>query len=97
MPLEIPAKKLGTCRACPQQIFWAQSPAGNDIPMDIRTVAELLSTGVAVSTIQYRADNHEGQYVVLFRATDDEAPADERYVSHFTTCPQAGQFKRSRR
>ncbi len=74
------------CRSCGAEVTWVVTAAGKDMPVDVLPVADgnilLLASGVAV----YRAKTDQSTLPGF-----DDAP---RYVSHFSTCPQADKWRK---
>jgi len=73
------------CRSCKAPIVWAQTEAGKRIPVDEAPVADgnlaLIGTGPGGTTLAaiYDPAKHAGK---------------TRFVSHFSTCPHAGAWRR---
>lgn len=75
------------CRSCGQEILWAVTAAkGRRIPLDPEPVPDGNVILVQVTTGVTEA--------VVLRAEDRPAAGKARYVSHFSTCPQAAQHRR---
>lgn len=75
------------CRSCEAPIVWALTPGGKRIPLD----ADPVPDGNAV-IIERRA----GVPVIeLIDLADVDAGA-VRYRSHFATCPQANEWRKTR-
>jgi hypothetical protein len=69
------------CRSCRKPIAWARTEAGKNMPLD--PVPDMRGNVIFV----------EGFAHVFSTAT--EPPAEvPRYVSHFTTCPNADEHRR---
>lgn len=73
---------MSACSTCGAPIWWAVTEAGKGIPID----AEPRPDGNMVL-----GDKGMRPHLPLF--DDDAMP---RYVSHFATCPQADQHRRTR-
>ena len=82
---------LGTCRGCGAQIAWVRMASGKNMPCD-------------AAVKRYWPDPAGPEKIVTqfgdvvncrFTGSDDDA-TDVGYISHFATCPKAGQFKRTR-
>lgn len=69
---------------------WAVTDGGSRIPLDPEPTP---NGNITVTTWR------EGNPVVKVWGKGTEPPADEqfRYVSHFATCPAAGQHRRHKR
>lgn len=73
---------MNKCRSCGAEIRWAKTPNGKTIPLD----AKPRSDGkLAIS---------DGGLVVTVGSAPFEGFTDERYVSHFATCPNANIHRR---
>lgn len=71
---------MARCRSCQAEIIWAQTSGGKKIPLDAQPV---------VARGGFRlAEDRRGQTVALNVGTV--------YVSHFATCPNAGQHRKGR-
>jgi hypothetical protein len=74
-----------TCRGCGADILWAKSARGSAIPLD----AEPGPSGTMVLEGDGPVAVNVGPPTLF-----DRRP---RYVSHFSTCPQAAEFRRRRK
>ena len=77
-----------TCRSCSASIRWALTTKGRRIPLDPDPVPDgnlVLVDGVAYSLP-----------ALATLRPELEVPA-ERFVSHFATCPQAGDHRGRKR
>jgi hypothetical protein len=79
-----------TCRGCGQEIVFARLPSGKQIPLD----PDPRPDGNVVLAVL--APGQEMQVRVL-RKGEEVPELAPRYVSHFSTCPHAGEFRRSRK
>jgi len=74
---------MNVCRSCKAPIRWARTAAGRNIPLDAAPVAhgnvELDDQGIAT-------------VLAATAAWDGVTP---RYTSHFATCPDADQHRRT--
>jgi hypothetical protein len=76
------------CRSCGARILWAETVKGRRIPLD----AEPADGGNMV--LEQRGHHRAPLATVL---TGGAAPNDKpRYKSHFATCPNAQQHRRSK-
>lgn len=77
-----------TCRGCGQEILWFTTLAGKAMPVD----PEPAPTG-NVDLVWVGGDEIA---VVLSKedALSAQAAGHKLYLSHFTSCPQAGRFRR---
>jgi hypothetical protein len=73
------------CRSCHAAIVWAVTEAGRRMPLDVEP-----DPAGNLAIVEYLAD---GTPVVAFDA-GARALLDLRYLSHFATCPQAGDWRR---
>lgn len=68
------------CNSCGAKIFFAKTPAGKEMPIDLEP------------SIEGNIDLSSGEAVVVKRS--DFFPVAPLYISHFATCPHAGQHRR---
>lgn len=85
-PTELPpVGPVSRCRSCGAPIVWAVTERGRRMPLDAQPV---VAGNIEVSR------RPDGAILATVRA---EAQGEaQRYVSHFSTCPQAGQHRRRR-
>ena len=76
------------CRSCGARIYWAETAAGKIIPIDEKPVDD----GNVILTWSERAMLLKAH---VLKSDDVVAPERNRYVTHFTTCPNAKQHRRS--
>lgn len=78
---------MSRCRSCPAEIRWAVTAQGNRIPLDVEAVSD--------GNLALLADTEPP--IALVIAPGEQLLADDgtRYVSHFATCPNADQHRRS--
>jgi hypothetical protein len=71
------------CKGCGSEMAWATTTSGASVPLDPAPVADgnLVFVGKVVRYL------HKGERV------PEGMP---RYRSHFSTCPEAGRFRRGR-
>ena len=72
------------CRSCRAPVIWAVTRAGKRIPLD--------AAPSATGNLVYVGQQLDGTEVV--GAPRDGDPPEFRYVSHFATCPDAGEWRR---
>lgn len=70
----------GTCRSCRRGIYWAKTPSGKLMPVDLGVDPD----GTIVLTTQGRD---------VIATIDPDAPGP-KHLSHFASCPQAKQWRR---
>lgn len=79
---------MSTCRSCHQRITWLRTPGGKAIPVD-EDPSDEGNILIDVERCQLVAK--------VFKNADaarEFAPEEPRYLSHFVTCPQAGEWRR---
>lgn len=83
---------MAKCRGCGAEIIWIMSSSGKLIPCDpelVRYWQKPKAKGKIVTPI--------GEVLSCeFEGEQDEATG-YGYVSHFSTCPQAGEFRRKKK
>jgi hypothetical protein len=69
---------MSKCRSCGQQVRWAETEAGKNMPLDPPTP--------------------DGNLVIIDGIATGRTIADKGpfFVSHFKTCPQAGQWRKKK-
>lgn len=82
----------GRCRGCGAEIEWVRTAAGKRMPCDPRMVPYWERPGVAGKVILQQS----GKVI----SCDFDGPRGEltgfAYISHFSTCPRAGVFRRKK-
>ena len=71
------------CRSCKAPVLWAVTERGRPMPVDPDRVPN--------GNLNLLDDEHGGAPLAVVVKPD---PAVERYVSHFATCPQRGDWRR---
>lgn len=77
-----------TCRSCGAPVIWAHTETGSRMPVDPERVQGGNVMLIADVTDDGRMTPNQIAKVVK--------PGDGVYVSHFATCPDASQHRRSR-
>lgn len=80
------------CRSCKRLIVWVKTSRGKSMPCDI-------SPDPAGTFYLFRkSDRIEAEHVNSHsdRAQNAFARGDKKYTSHFSTCPNADEHRRSR-
>jgi hypothetical protein len=73
---------VSTCRSCQARITWLETAGGKKLPVDEDPTPE--GNIVVVGTIAHVLGKMEMAKL---------ATGTPRYVSHFATCPQAGEWR----
>ena len=80
------------CRSCGAEVIWAVTENGKRMPVDAmpREDGNIMLT-------HYPDGQIAADYVnpTLFEEWDVPAPEPRRYVSHFATCSQSKQWRKS--
>lgn len=79
---------MPTCRSCHQRITWLKTPGGKAIPVD-EDPTDDGNIVIDVERCQLVARVYKDA-----EAARDAGAEEPRYVSHFVTCPQAGEWRR---
>lgn len=87
--------KTSKCRSCDAEVRWVKTENDKWIPLDVpQTVIShgieriVLTPYAPVGNIVIR-----GGRAHILGASEAVEPAEERYTSHFATCPQAGKWR----
>ena len=80
------------CRGCGAEVFWARTPQGRKMPLDVEPVWIRITAG---GKLYLRKDGTFVQGEKIGDAWDDDPDANviEAYESHFATCPVGGDFR----
>lgn len=77
------------CRGCGAPIVWVPMPGGKSMPCDVEQVRYRARKGAKGKIVTPNGE--------VLSADIDVAPEEATgigYVSHFATCPAAGEFRR---
>lgn len=82
------------CRSCKALIVWTITSKNKRMPLDLLASP----TGNVVLTAATDSDDWGNEIPVVAVLTDHEAQTETRtrYTSHFATCPDAAQHRRTR-
>lgn len=75
------------CTSCGAEIFFAKTPAGKPIPIDLTPSA---TGNLVVREVQ------AGRVAVPLSKAGDLGAAEVKHVSHFATCPNADKHRKPR-
>jgi len=80
-----------TCRSCGAPIFWVETEKGKAMPVDAEPVSDgnVEMTGEMVGNRPLVRVHANGQSQLL--------DTGDRYLSHFTTCPDSAEWRRDGR
>ena len=79
----------GKCRGCGAKILWIQTAAGKSMPCDPEQVTYWEKPGAAGKIV-----TPNGEVISCEFEGDPAKATGIGYVSHFSTCPDAGKFRR---
>lgn len=79
---------LAVCKSCKAPVIWAETSAGKRMPID--------ATPVADGNLRLMHGPGSGKVLVITGAPP-EGSEEPRFVSHFSTCPEAVRFRRERK
>jgi hypothetical protein len=83
-----------TCRGCGAAMVWVASTKGGKVPLDPRPVPD--GNLVFESANGLGEPSKAGEPTVRYLRKGDVVPSGTaKYKSHFATCPEAGQFRRT--
>ena len=81
--------RRGKCRGCGADIVWISTPGGKSMPCDAEPVLYREQAGAPGKIV-----TPNGQVLSCELDVAPENATGVGYISHFSTCPQAGQFRR---
>ena len=90
LPAPRAADKVCRCRACGAEIKWIRLPSGKKMPCNTGVVLFRADASAAESFVTEKGAIVRGTPVA------DGETGHVGYISHFTTCPQADEFRRGR-
>ena len=79
----------GRCRGCGADIVWIRTLGGKSMPCDAKVV-----TYWAKDKAEGKVVTPNGEVISCEFSGDLEKATGVGYLSHFSTCPTASQFKR---
>lgn len=81
----------GDCRSCSAPIIWTKTRRGKAMPCDLKPVEDgdffLFRRSGHIEAVHVRSQHPS--------AAKAHERKQDRFKSHFATCPQAGQHRRS--
>ena len=90
-----PVTEWAKCRSCGADILWTKwERSGKSMPVDAVPDMRPPDRGGGNLVLTLRGGEH-GELLVE-KAPADVDPKRNRYTSHFATCPEAGEHRRSR-
>ena len=81
---------MARCRGCGAEIDWIRTRAGKNMPVDPEPVFVAVDDGSEVFVTD------EGEVIHGRAVPTNDGSAEVAFVSHWSTCPVAGQFRRKR-
>jgi hypothetical protein len=75
--------KVATCRSCGAEMIWVTTPKGKKMPLDAAPAPK--------GSFIFDGDPEDAK--VLYIGEKDKYQG-ERFTSHFSTCPDAGKFRK---
>lgn len=81
---------MARCRGCGAEIDWIKTRAGKNMPVDPEPVFVAVDDGSDVFVTD------EGEVIRGREVPTNDGSAEVAFVSHWATCPLAGQFRRKR-
>ena len=82
--------KIASCRSCSAPIIWTCTKQGNRMPVDAVPLADDGASGFILF------DGGQGGELLALYKGPSSARGEPLYASHFATCPQAAQHRRTR-
>lgn len=86
------------CRGCRAIIRWLRTPAGKPTPVDPEKIYEWITEEARPGARKITLVSPEGQTLTGWQATVITPGARQiaGFIPHWSTCPQAAQFKRAK-
>lgn len=86
---------MSACRSCDAPVVWVRTTAGRTMPLDPnpRPDGNIAKTGKQVQG-RYGDMVPQVRYVEISSQLPGLDDGDDRYVSHFATCPDAASWRR---
>lgn len=81
---------MARCKGCGAEIDWIKTRAGKNMPVDPEPVFVAVDDGSDVFVTD------EGEVIHGRTVPTNDGSAEVAFVSHWATCPVAGQFRRKR-
>lgn len=81
---------MSKCKGCGAEIDWIRTRAGKNMPVDPEPVFVAVDDGNDVFVTD------EGEVIHGREVPTNDGSAEVAFVSHWATCPVAGQFRRKR-
>ena len=79
----------GKCKGCGAPIVWIGTPGGKSMPCDPDPVLYRARSGAPGKIV-----TPNGEVLSCDLDAAPEAATGVGYITHFSTCPQAGQFRK---
>lgn len=83
---------MAKCKGCGRDIIWIKTGAGKSMPLDPEPVMYWEK-----SKAKGKVVTPNGELLSCVFEGDPEKATGIGYVSHWATCPSAGDFKKNRR
>lgn len=80
---------MGICRGCGAQIVWIPTVAGKSMPCDAKPVHYWEKPKAAGKVV-----TPNGEVISCEFEGDPQSATGIGYISHFSTCPQANNFRK---
>lgn len=77
------------CRSCGARVIWARTEAGKKMPVDATPVRH----GNIVLAVEKHDAENDPLAITFSEPLDD---GNDRFVSHFATCPNAPEWRSKR-
>ena len=81
---------MARCKGCGAEIDWIKTRAGKNMPVDPEPVFVAVDDGSDFFVTD------EGEVIHGREIPANDGSAEVAFVSHWATCPVAGQFRRKR-
>lgn len=81
--------RKGTCRGCGADIVWIETEAGKSMPCNSKMVPYWERPKAPGKVVL-----QNGKVISCDFAGERDAVTGFGYVSHFSTCPEAGKFRK---
>jgi hypothetical protein len=82
---------VSSCRSCDAEILWARTERGKKMPLDAAPVCDAIAETRGLFVLR-ETDHRDGPLAIAAWGLEGTEP---HYRSHFASCPNASQHRRT--